>query len=319
MTVVFGRYHFSCVFEDNAALPEYKGSTFRGVLGHALKKVVCALKRQLCEECLLRQTCVYAFVFEGVHHGGGPYPQKKRIAAPPNPYVIEPPLETKTTYKAGEPFEFTLLLFGKANEYLPYFIYAIEQIGRTGIGRRTKGKAAGFTLRTVCSSGRELYSFTTRQMSSFQDLQTNLPDDLIGGYPVQAGKCTVKITLKTPLRLKYRSRLEPDLPFHVLIRAGLRRLSSLLTYHGSGEPQLDYKGLVHHAMDVQVMESSICWFDWRRYSNRQEQAMFMGGMVGEVTYADVPSEYLPILSFCQEVHLGKQTTFGLGKITVELS
>ena len=47
--------------------------------------------------------------------------------------------------------------------------------------------------------------------------------------------------------------------------------------------------------------------------------MFMGGMVGEVTYADVPSEYLPILSFCQEVHLGKQTTFGLGKITVELS
>jgi hypothetical protein len=131
--------------------------------------------------------------------------------------------------------------------------------------------------------------------------------------------CTVKITLNTPLRLKYRSRLEPDLPFHVLIRAGLRRLSSLLTYHGSGEPQLDYKGLVHRAMDVQVMESSIRWFDWRRYSNRQEQAMFMGGMVGEVTYADVPSEYLPILSFCQEVHLGKQTTFGLGKITVELS
>lgn len=113
-------------------------------------------------------------------------------------------------------------------------------------------------------------------MSSFQDLQTNLPDDLIGEYQGQAGMCTVKITLNTPLRLKYRSRLEPDLPFHVLIRAGLRRLSSLLTYHGSGEPQLDYKGLVHRAMDVQVMESSIRWFDWRRYSNRQEQAMFMG-------------------------------------------
>ena len=40
MTVVFGRYHFSCVFEDNAALPEYKGSTFRGVLGHALKNAM---------------------------------------------------------------------------------------------------------------------------------------------------------------------------------------------------------------------------------------------------------------------------------------
>lgn len=315
--MLFGRYNFSCVFEDDAALPEYKGSTFRGVLGHALKKVACALKRQSCEECLLRQTCVYAFVFEGVH-GSGPYPEKKRIAAPPNAYVIEPPLETKTIYWPGEPFEFTLLLFGKANEYLPYFVYAMEQIGRTGIGRRINGKAAGFTLRTVRSSGRELYSCTTRQMSSFQDVRTYLPDDLIGEHQVHAGKRAVKITLATPLRLKYRSRLEPDLPFHVLVRAGLRRLSSLLTYHGSGEPQLDYKGLVHRAMDVQVMESSIRWFDWRRYSNRQDQAMFMGGMVGEVTYADVPGEHLPILRFCREVHLGKQTTFGLGKIEVEL-
>lgn len=317
MNVLFGRYNFSCVFEDNAMLPEYKGSTFRGVFGHALKKVVCALKRRPCEECLLRQTCVYAFVFEGVH-GNGAYPDKKRVAAPPNAYVIEPPLETKTMYKAGESFEFTLLLFGKANDHLPYFIYAMEQIGRTGIGRRINGKAAGFTLKSVCSSGHELYSCKTRQMGSFSDVQTYSRDDFRREHQDHAGKHAVKITLVTPLRLKYRSRLEPDLPFHVLVRAGLRRLSSLLAYHGSGEPQLDYKGLVHRAIDVQTMESSIRWFDWRRYSNRQEQAMFMGGMVGEIMYADVPGEYFPILSFCREVHLGKQTTFGLGKIEVEL-
>ncbi len=94
MNVHFGRYDFSCVFEDDALLPEYKGSTFRGVFGYALKKVVCALRRQTCDDCLLRQTCVYAFVFEGVHDEGSA-PERKRVAAPPNAYVIEPPLETK--------------------------------------------------------------------------------------------------------------------------------------------------------------------------------------------------------------------------------
>jgi CRISPR/Cas system endoribonuclease Cas6 (RAMP superfamily) len=74
--------------------------------------------------------------------------------------------------------------------------------------------------------------------------------------------------------------------------------------------------LVAHAKDVAVKESHIGWYDWRRYSNRQEQAMMMGGMVGKITYAGVPGEYLPLLKFCEQTHLGKATTFGLGKIKV---
>jgi len=53
--MLYGKYLFSSVFEDDAVLPYYKGSTFRGVFGHALKKVVCALRRQDCYGCLLRE------------------------------------------------------------------------------------------------------------------------------------------------------------------------------------------------------------------------------------------------------------------------
>ncbi len=39
--MLFGNYAFSLTFDDEAILSEYKGSTFRGIFGHSLKKVVC--------------------------------------------------------------------------------------------------------------------------------------------------------------------------------------------------------------------------------------------------------------------------------------
>ena len=60
----YGKYLFTSTFTNDAILPHYKGSTFRGIFGQALKKVVCALKKQECKDCLLREKCVYSFVFE---------------------------------------------------------------------------------------------------------------------------------------------------------------------------------------------------------------------------------------------------------------
>jgi CRISPR/Cas system endoribonuclease Cas6 (RAMP superfamily) len=122
--------------------------------------------------------------------------------------------------------------------------------------------------------------------------------------------------LRTPLRIKFKNQYKADLPFHVLIRACLRRMSALLNAFGEGEPQIDYPGLVRRAEAVSIASQDLRWFDWRRFSFRQDQAMLMGGMVGEVTYRDVPGLFLPLLEFCKKVHIGKQTTFGLGQIEI---
>jgi CRISPR/Cas system endoribonuclease Cas6 (RAMP superfamily) len=98
----------------------------------------------------------------------------------------------------------------------------------------------------------------------------------------------------------------------------LRRISSLFNYYGDGEPDLDYRGLVRRAEDVRIANSNLKWFDWRRYSNRQDQAMLMGGIVGSVTYMGQIEEYMPLINFCSKIHLGKQTSFGLGKIKAEI-
>ena len=95
------------------------------------------------------------------------------------------------------------------------------------------------------------------------------------------------------------------------------RISSLFNCYGNGEPELDYKGLVNRAKNVRIIVSDLNWYDWHRYSHRQDNTMLMGGMVGSVTYEGDIEEYMPLIGLCQRVHLGKQTSFGLGKIKAE--
>lgn len=75
---------------------------------------------------------------------------------------------------------------------------------------------------------------------------------------------------------------------------------------------------MRRAEKVRIVDADLRWFDWRRYSFRQDKAMLMGGMVGSVTYEGKIGEYMPLIEFCSEVHLGKQTSFGLGKIETEI-
>jgi hypothetical protein len=311
--MLYGKYKFICRLETEAVLPVFKGSTFRGVFGHALKRVVCALKQQECDQCLLQQTCLYSIVFEKLISVKSQ--EYSRIAAPPHPFVIEPTLSTKTHFSNGSNLEYTLLLFGEVNNSLPYFIYAFDQVGKIGIGKKINGDRGHFTLENVTFDKHSIYSSGNQKL--------NMPDQL-PNLNINNKKCQsehtlkFKITLETPLRLKFKNQFKADLPFHVLVRAMLRRISSLLFFYGEGEPPLDYRGLVQRANEVKIINNELNWFDWRRYSHRQDRSMLMGGLIGSVTYEGNIGEYIPLIEISSEVHLGKQTSFGLGKIDWEI-
>ncbi len=311
--MLYGKYRFLCSLETAAGLPFYKGSTFRGVFGRALKQVVCALKEQECVQCLLRQKCVYALVFET--SAALKPPAGSRIASPPHPFVIEPTLTTATEFPKGAPFDFTLLLFGEANNNLPYFIYAFDQMGKIGIGKKINGRRGKFSVKEVKNGHFLIYSAADKKLNT-----ANKPEVLSIADPANLSdkKLSLKLVCETPLRLKFENRLKADLPFHVLVRAMLRRVSSLFNCYGVGEPPLDYRGLVKKAASVQTLDSTLKWFDWKRYSFRQNKSMLMGGITGSVTYEGNLQEYLPLVEFCEKVHLGKQTSFGLGKIKAEI-
>jgi hypothetical protein len=307
-TMLYGENHFRAVLTDRAILPPYKGSTFRGVFGRALRSVTCALKREDCGTCLLNRQCVYAKVFDSTMDLPG-----KGLPSPPHPFVIEPPVSGQTEFEPGESFDFSLLLFGQANQYLPYFVYAFEQMGQIGIGRRVFGKRACFQLLEVSGC-----AGTTIYRSQDQALKADKAVSLVLDDPPVPPVDRIKIILETPVRLKYQEHLIAELPFHLLIRAALRRIATLHQHFADGEPPLDYKGLVARAQEVDTVHTTIRWYDWERYSFLQERAMMMGGMVGKVTYSGLLNEFIPLLRYVEKVHVGKATTFGLGKIQISI-
>ncbi|MFH0784201.1 MAG: CRISPR system precrRNA processing endoribonuclease RAMP protein Cas6 [Pseudomonadota bacterium] len=298
-----GSYQFTTRFITSAILPEYKGSTLRGAFGRALKQCACALRRQECPSCMLAASCCHSFIFEGQTVNGS---QGKQ-----HPYVIETDDDPRREYSPGDTLSFSFLLFGRANDYLPHVVYAIQEMGKTGLGKNTPEMGC-YSLEQVARDGRILFQNSTLHQADDPPQYTLSPAD---DRQPQA----ITLICHTPLRLKYHNQLQDGLPFHIVIRAALRRISSLEAAYGNGEPDLDYRGLVAQAASVRQTVADCHWTDIQRYSSRQKTTMQLGGITGRMVYqGDNLAAFLPLLRYCEKTHLGKQTTFGLGRIRVEV-
>ena len=84
------------------------------------------------------------------------------------------------------------------------------------------------------------------------------------------------------------------------------------------EAQLDWEfhDLLVKASDIEITGKNLHWQDRSRYSNRQDTAMQLGGFVGEIVLEGDLAPFSHLLRICEVIHVGKGTTFGLGKIKV---
>jgi hypothetical protein len=247
---------------------------------------------------------------------GLPPPTEKAAAnasAEPHPFVLEPPLEETTVYQPGETITIGLILFGEINRKLPYFIYAFEEMGKIGMGKRVGGKAAKFVIEEVRWNRKAIY----RERDADIQVPEKLPVlDFSAGKP-DLSTDLLTIELVSPLRFKTEGRIGSELNFEQIVRLALRRTASLLQAFGNGEPALDYRGLISRASTVQTVSEELQWADWAHYSNRQRKQIPTGGMIGRVVYAGEMGRFMPLIEFGSKVHLGKNTTHGLGQIRIQ--
>ena len=179
---------------------------------------------------------------------------------------------------------FGLVLIGKAVDYLPYFIYTFEELGKIGIG---KGKG-GYELREVSCEGKSIYNSVDRR------LRFNAPQPplKLRGGAEGGGVTTLTLNFITPTRIVFNEDLVVNLEFHQLIRTLLRRISSLSYFHYGERLDLDFKGLIEKAQSIKVKEKNTEWHDWERYSARQDVRMKMGGFVGKVSFEGELGEFI---------------------------
>jgi hypothetical protein len=303
------RLRFAVTAIDTLGLPPYKGSTLRGAFGAALRRISCALKRKDCDGCLLRQSCAYSYIFETP-----PPPDAsmmRKYTRVPHPYIVEPPDDERAVFDAGESFDFGITLIGRAVEFQPYIVYAVREMGAAGIG---KGRGR-FRLDRVWAGEYPMYEPDGATIRSAPCSRMELFPPDTPPFPALA---RVSMELLTPLRIKFGERfVNEELDFHMIIRSMLRRVSAIYEFHEGGDSSgWDFKGLIGQAETVKTVRHDLRWRDWERYSNRQDELLKMGGLVGSASFEGEIGPFMPLLRAAEALHAGKGTVFGLGRVRV---
>ncbi len=295
----FAVFQFELVAKDELRLPLYKGSAFRGLFGHALKRTVCVTNMASCENCLLRQNCAYAYIFETFNE------RNERVA---HPFVLEPPMLERSLFPPGDVLKVNLILFGKAIDYLPYIVYTFREMGKRGIGAK-RGK---FWLQRVTKDEKIVYDFQE------QLLHTDFTkEDLFQIKNKDEHIKKVKIRFVTPTAIKKNGKINSNIDFLTLLKAVKRRVKALSIYHnGNLDPEfnIDFEA----AKALSIINTSFEPFHWKRYSNRQQQKIDFSGFIGELELEGDLTPFMSLLRMGEIIHIGRGTVYGMGKYVVEV-
>ena len=302
------RLHFRA--DGEVLLPYYAGSAWRGLMGHALKRLVCVTRLPRCEPCPLVHCCAHAYLFET------PRPletaKMRKYNSVPHPFVLTPPAGVERL-APGDPYVLGVNLFGQGNRHLPYLVHAFDQGGLTGIG---KGR------------GRMQLVLTERELVPGQEDWWGL--DKPGGpieNPVAEApsiphppRDPVRVEILTPLRIRREGRpVRPESFRFVDLLSNLLRRVSMLTYFHTDHPlETDFAGLVRRADQVSPGEIQLEWRQWNRYSSRQRTHVAMDGLVGSFTLShEEMGPFWPYLWLGQFTHAGAGTGMGQGQLRIQ--
>lgn len=308
-----GVYRFVIAAVDPLYLPPYKGSTLRGALGRALKVAACLggnPQGKPCDVCREPGRCAYGYLFET------PLPQGaaalRGYSEVPHPLIIETADDRRTDIAPGDRLEGRFILIGRGLEYLAYVIAALKIACEDGLG---KGRGRACLVEVWAEHP---YTATMTRLYSARNAPVAWLDEPLTGQDITGQVARLpgdRLTVRflTPTRLVHGSHMVERPEFHVLVRALLRRISSLAYFHCGQRWEIDFKAAIAAAEQVRLAACDIHWLDWERYSSRQQTRMKLGGLVGSATYEGDVRSFLPLVALGELVHVGKATSFGDGQ------
>lgn len=192
---------------------------------------------------------------------------------------------TDQNLEKGQKIELEFVLMGNALKYTSYLLLALQEIGKSGIGaNRTE-----FDVRVDTAIKTKTLKFNNPQPGEYN------------------------ISLLSPLRAKQGSRLAKEISLEKIIMLSQKRIEMLYISNKESLPTE-----LHSKISVQEISQNTKWLDIDRYSNRQHTKMSLGGFVGNISYSDKNGFASSLIEFASNINIGKQTTFGYGKIKQEI-
>ncbi len=268
----------------------------RGAWGHALRQSSCITKQASCKGCPVRPNCAYSVTFE-------PAPPSDEIAHASSTssaaaYILSPPSIGVKNLLAGELIEFGLTLIGPAIEYLT----TIEDSFRQAMGffQAPNFLPGSLRLRKVIAA-------------PVSDAWPSISTD--GSNRVDGQNNHYDLKFLTPLRLQRKGKIVRDVR-HLFARdiviAAVKRVAQIReTVLRQSCADIDFQSLAKLSEAVAI-SGDMQWHELSRFSNRQRHDIPLGGLLGTIKLKGDLHPFLPYLRSAEVLHLGKETSFGLG-------
>ncbi len=285
--MTLGTYRFNLELTGPVSLPAFKGDVFHRLLGWGLGRVSSGMGNHF---------------FRPRPPPGWP----RNWQTPPKPFLLIPSLDEARQYGSGDTLELGITLFGLATQHLSLILAALETAGSHPGLSHGKGRFRILSVEQITPRGLSTLHADGQWLRMSEPVSAA---DIFVSAPADRDHLT--LYLLTRLRLKARGVLaRRGPPLAVLCERLLGRLNTLAVMYCGGPlltPAMKHE-LITLAGLAAIMEDDTCWSDW----SRDQGTTRFGGLLGRITYGNVPGTLLPWLCLGQWTGVGGKTSFGLG-------
>ncbi len=296
----------------------FLAATIRGGFGYTLRRIVCIQHGIDCCKCMMKNNCIYPFLFETP-----PPPDATRLKKyrnVPRPFALRP-------HQHGSKVMMDLLLIGKAVEMVPFFIYTLNELGTKGLGRQK----VQFTVAKVCPEEGAPVNNANKPEEGAPVYNADKPEE---GAPVynadKPGEClhvaprileiqagsplygSIAITFKTPLVIRKNEAVLSSFESYPFFTTLLRRITNLNAFYG-----VDPACAVDPRQWLDAANSIVCETETdpvrqQRFSTRQNKKIDYSGIMGTVKLTGDIGTLIPLIKAGEILGVGKNTVFGYG-------
>ncbi len=217
------------------------------------------------------------------------HPMGRRYRDICSPYIISVP-DLRRNFRKGNELDVYLTLIGQAENHFPRLLGLIQDWQGRGLGKEH------IPLKLTAMNMMQPYA----------------------GIPVKE-PFRLELQFRTPLVLKTEDHSMAAITLPLLVHRMAERMAILSHFHCGAELITDFEDYKELAAKAIWAEMDLRKVFWSRYSTRQEKSSQVGGWVGKLAFDEVDTRLLPLFHLAKHLHLGKCTTWGMGRLNYQLT